>query len=72
LQVLTGSFLLRIAAFAKPQYGLISAKLPGLLAEKTPKFKRWLDATIAQDSVNFIWDEEKVSTRTAKKFAAKV
>ncbi|KAL1983354.1 hypothetical protein VTN96DRAFT_10413 [Rasamsonia emersonii] len=69
-EVLTGSFLLRITSFSKPEYGLLSAKLPSLL-DQVPKFKRWAEATVQHPSVNFIWDEEKVATRTKKKFAAK-
>ncbi|BDD55528.1 hypothetical protein MPDQ_007045 [Monascus purpureus] len=68
-EVLTGSFLLRILSFSKPEYGLISANLTALL-EKVPKFKRWAEATVAHESVNFIWNEKVVAERTKAKFAA--
>lgn len=68
-EVLTGSFLLRILSFSNPEYGLISANLTALL-EKVPKFKRWAEATVAHESVNFIWNEKVVAERTKAKFAA--
>lgn len=67
--MLTGSFLLRILSFSNPEYGLISANLTALL-EKVPKFKRWAEATVAHESVNFIWNEKVVAERTKAKFAA--
>ncbi|KAL1970411.1 hypothetical protein VTN77DRAFT_5572 [Rasamsonia byssochlamydoides] len=70
VEVLTGSFLLRITSFSKPEYGLHSPKLPSLL-EQVPKFKRWAEATVQHESVNYIWNEENVATRTKKKFGAK-
>lgn len=69
-QVQSGSFLLRILALSKPEHGLLSAKLPGLL-ESVPKFKRWADETVRQESVNFIWDERAVAEKTRAKFAPK-
>ncbi|EED14807.1 glutathione S-transferase, putative [Talaromyces stipitatus ATCC 10500] len=70
-EALTGSFLLRIHGFSKPEYGLISTKLPKLLEEKVPKFKRWLEATVQHESVNYIWDEAKVAAITKQRFAKK-
>ncbi|KGO78141.1 Glutathione S-transferase/chloride channel, C-terminal [Penicillium italicum] len=67
-EVQTGSFLLRILSFAKPEHGLVSAKLTTLL-EQTPRFKRWAEATIAQESVNFIYDEKVVADKMRAKFA---
>lgn len=40
------------------------------LLEKVPKFKRWAEATVAHESVNFIWNEKVVAERTKAKFAA--
>ncbi|OJJ50803.1 hypothetical protein ASPZODRAFT_11653 [Penicilliopsis zonata CBS 506.65] len=68
-EVLTGSFLLRILAFSKPEHGLLSPALPGLLAQ-SPKFSRWSSAVVAHESVNFIWDEKAVAYRTKVKRAA--
>ncbi|CAG8927487.1 unnamed protein product [Penicillium salamii] len=70
-EVQSGSFLLRILGFAKPEHGLVSAKLPGLL-QQAPRFKRWAEATVAHDSVNFIWDEKLVADKMRAKFAPKV
>jgi glutathione S-transferase len=67
-QVLTGSFLLRLYSWAKPEYGLLSAKIPQLL-EKVPKTKRWIEATVQHESVTFIYDEALVASRTKKRFA---
>ena len=36
-----------------------------------PNFSRWAHATIAQESVTYIWDEEKVMT-SMKKLIAKI
>jgi len=62
--------LLRILSFSKPEHGLVSAKLPALL-EKAPRFKRWAEATINHESVNFIWDEKPIADRMRAKFAPK-
>ncbi|KAJ5491913.1 Glutathione S-transferase/chloride channel C-terminal [Penicillium expansum] len=67
-EVQSGSFLLRILSFAKPEHGLVSAKLSTLL-EQTPRFKRWAEATIAQESVNFIYDEKLVADKMRARFA---
>ncbi|KAI9928407.1 hypothetical protein ASPWEDRAFT_26517 [Aspergillus wentii DTO 134E9] len=69
-EVQTGSFLLRIFGFSKPEHGLVSAKLPGLL-DQAPKFKRWAEATINHESVNFIFDEKAVADKMRAKFAPK-
>lgn len=70
-QVLSGSFLLRILAFGKPEHGLLSAKLLAPLKEKAPRFQRWAEATVSQESVNYIWDEKAVVDHTRAKFAPK-
>ncbi|KAJ5177589.1 uncharacterized protein N7500_000288 [Penicillium coprophilum] len=67
-EVQSGSFLLRLLSFAKPEHGLLSAKLTTLL-EQTPRFKRWAEATAAHDSVNFIYDEKPVADKMRSKFA---
>ncbi|KAJ5424287.1 hypothetical protein N7491_009503 [Penicillium cf. griseofulvum] len=67
-EVQSGSFLLRILSFAKPEHGLVSAKFSTLL-EKTPRFKRWAEATAAHESVNFIYDEKPVADKMRAKFA---
>ncbi|CAI7669002.1 unnamed protein product [Penicillium pancosmium] len=69
-EVQTGSFVLRLLGFAKPEHGLVSAKLPALL-EQTPRFKRWAEATVAHESVNFIFNEKAVADRTRSRFAPK-
>ncbi|KAF3385380.1 Glutathione S-transferase omega-1 [Penicillium rolfsii] len=70
-EVLSGSFLLRILTFSKPEYGLISVKLPALLEQQAPRFKRWAEATIAHESVNFIWNEKSVADQMRARFAPK-
>ncbi|KAL4805362.1 thioredoxin-like protein [Aspergillus unguis] len=69
-EVMTGSFLLRLLSLWKPQYGLLSQELPGLLEKRTPRFWKWANAVVAEESVNFIWNEERVGNRTAAKWKA--
>ncbi|KAL2829435.1 thioredoxin-like protein [Aspergillus cavernicola] len=66
-EALTGSFLLRLLSFHKSQYGLLGAELPTLLEKRAPKFYSWAQAVVAQESVNYIWDEEEVGKATAAK-----
>ncbi|CAI7593709.1 unnamed protein product [Penicillium viridicatum] len=70
-EVQTGSFLIRILSFAKPEHGLASAKLSTLL-ERTPRFKRWAEATAAHESVRFIYDEKLVADKMRARFAPAV
>lgn len=63
--------MLRLLSFHKPEYGLFSPELPALLEQRVPKFLQWAKAVVAQESVNFIWDEAKVGKRTAAKFKPK-
>ncbi|KAJ5782287.1 hypothetical protein N7457_004061 [Penicillium paradoxum] len=70
-EVQSGSFLLRIRSWAKPEHGLVSAKLPALL-EQAPRFNRWVEATISHESVNSIYDEKAVADKMRAKFAPKV
>ncbi|KXG47187.1 uncharacterized protein PGRI_010570 [Penicillium griseofulvum] len=67
-EVQSGSFLLRILSFAKPEHGLVSTKLNTLL-QQTPRFKRWAEATAAHESVNFIYDEKPVVDKMRARFA---
>ncbi|KAL5341905.1 thioredoxin-like protein [Aspergillus crustosus] len=69
-EALTGSFLLRVLSLWKPQYGLLAENLPQLLESRTPKFYQWAKAVVAEESVNYIWDEELVGNRTAAKWKA--
>ncbi|KAL4945638.1 hypothetical protein BDV06DRAFT_22283 [Aspergillus oleicola] len=69
-EVLTGSFLLRLLSLYKPQYGLLGENLPTLLETRAPKFLKWAETVVKQESVNYIWNEENVGTRTAKKWKA--
>ncbi|KAJ5689972.1 hypothetical protein N7462_004364 [Penicillium macrosclerotiorum] len=70
-EVQSGSFLLRILGFAKPEHGLVSTKLPGLLEQQAPRFKRWAEATVAHESVNFIFNEKAIADRTRARYAPK-
>ncbi|KAL4882524.1 thioredoxin-like protein [Aspergillus karnatakaensis] len=69
-EALTGSFLLRLLSLWKPQYGLLAEELPQLLEKRTPKFWKWANAVVKEESVSFIWDEEVVGSRTAAKWKA--
>jgi glutathione S-transferase len=40
--------------------------------ERAPRFKRWAEATVAHESVNFIWEEKAVADKMRAKFAPKV
>jgi glutathione S-transferase len=66
-EVLTGSFLLWILSFHK--HGLLSEKLPTLLEQQVPRFKRWAEATVKQESVNYIWDEKTSADAIKAKLA---
>lgn len=66
-EVLTGSFLLRYLSYSDPQIGLLSAKLPALL-ERTPRFKKWAEATVQQESVNYIFDAKVTADALKAKF----
>ncbi|KAJ5107303.1 hypothetical protein N7456_003978 [Penicillium angulare] len=68
-EVQTGSFLLRILGLA--EHGLVSAKVPAGLEAQAPRFKRWAEATIAQESVNFIWDAKAYADRARARHAPK-
>ncbi|KAJ5558239.1 hypothetical protein N7535_008453 [Penicillium sp. DV-2018c] len=70
-EVQSGSFLLRILSFAKPEVGLVSGKFNTLI-ERAPRFRRWAEATVKHESVNFIYDEKKVAEKMRAKFAPKI
>jgi glutathione S-transferase len=69
-EVLTGSFLLRLLSFHKPEIGWMREDLPELLEKRTPAFTKWAKATVQQESVNFIWDEKSVVEQMRKKLAS--
>ncbi|EAW11696.1 glutathione S-transferase family protein [Aspergillus clavatus NRRL 1] len=69
VEVLIGSFLLRILSFHKPETGLLRQDLPELLEKRTPAFTRWAKVTVAQESVNFIWNEKDVAEMMKQKLA---
>jgi len=66
---LTGPFVLRLVALSKPEYDLLSPKITALLEEKTPRFNAWAQKLVQEDSVTYIWDEQKVAARTKARFA---
>ncbi|KAJ5745821.1 hypothetical protein N7520_011003 [Penicillium odoratum] len=70
-EVQSGSFLLRILGFTKPEHGLVSKNLPALLEAQAPRFKRWAEATAQQESVNFIFDLKTVADRMRSRYAPK-
>jgi glutathione S-transferase len=60
-EVQTGSFLLRF--FGLSNQGLLpKSLLEGLSGLEN--FDRWARATVAEKSVNYIWDEENVAAKT--------
>jgi len=61
-EVQTGSFLLRVLSF--PKGGLFPANFISLLQERTPNFYKWANAVVNEKSVNYIWNEETVVSRT--------
>lgn len=67
LQVLTGSFVLRIVTFIKA--GLYPASMGTGLTEKAPHFWRWAEAVAAHPSVRSIFDEETVISWNKARFA---
>ncbi|OAP62440.1 hypothetical protein AYL99_04643 [Fonsecaea erecta] len=68
-EVQTAPFLLRLLAFVKPEYGILSPKLDALLAEKAPKFTAWASKVVQEPSVTYIWNEKAVAERTKARFA---
>ncbi|ETI19376.1 hypothetical protein G647_09208 [Cladophialophora carrionii CBS 160.54] len=68
-EALTGPFVLRLLSLSKPEYAVLSPKLPALLGEKTPKFKAWASKVVEHPSVTYIWNEKAVAERTKARFA---
>jgi hypothetical protein len=68
-KALAAPFVLRLLAFSKPAYEILSPKIPGLLQEKAPKFHAWAQKVVQEPSVTYIWDEEHVAARTKARFA---
>jgi len=66
-EVQTGSFILRLLAY--PKGGLAPASLLTDLETKTPAFWKWANAVVKEKSVNYIWDEEGVISRTKARLA---
>lgn len=69
MKVQTGPFVLRLVAFTKPEYDILSPKLEGLLKEKAPRFTAWATKLVEEDSVTYIWNEKLIATRTKERFA---
>ncbi|KAH8804652.1 glutathione S-transferase domain-containing protein [Xylogone sp. PMI_703] len=61
-EVQTGSFILRL--LSAPKYGLFPTNFTSILQSRTPNFYKWATNVVKEKSVNFIYDEEKVATRT--------
>jgi glutathione S-transferase len=52
-----------------PKHGLLHSSLLSELESKTPRFYKWANAVVAEKSVNYIWNEEKVVDNTRKRIA---
>lgn len=65
-EVIIAPFLLRFYALSNGDLMPKSLK-EGL--QKLPNFSKWADATLKQESVTYIWDEEKVVKRTGARIA---
>lgn len=63
--------MLRVIAFAKyPE--LFPKSLLGSLESKAPKFYGWASEVVKQESVTYIWDEEKLAKGHIKRFDARI
>ncbi|KAJ5939799.1 hypothetical protein N7466_002933 [Penicillium verhagenii] len=71
-EVQSGSFLLRILGFTKPEHGLVSKNVPALLEAQAPRFKRLAEAAVEQESVNFIFNLKSVADRMRARYAPKI
>jgi len=60
-EALTAPFILRIYAMAKHGF-ILKSTLDGL--EALPNFSKWAANVIKQESVTYIWDEEKMMAST--------
>jgi glutathione S-transferase len=50
-----------------PKHSLLHSNLLSELESKTPYFYKWANAVIAEKSVNYIWDEDKVVANTRRR-----
>jgi len=66
-EVQTGSFVLRLLSF--PKYDILPKSVITGFEEKAPNFMKWAKAVVAEESVNFIWDEEQVASKTKARIA---
>ncbi len=49
------------------KHGLLPSNLLNELESKTPHFYKWATAVVAEKSVNYIWNEDKVVANTQKR-----
>lgn len=63
-QALTAPFILRIYAMSK--HGVFPKSLKSGL-DVLPNFSKWAAEVIKQESVTYIWDEERIISRTVDK-----
>lgn len=68
-QVQTAPFVLRLIAFTKPEYEILSPKIDELLKEKAPRFLAWATKLVQEESVTYSFDEKLIATRTKERFA---
>lgn len=66
-EALVAPFILRIYAYSKNGRFLPKSIQNGL--DNLPNFSKWAAATIAHDSVTYIWDEETVLSKTEARLA---
>lgn len=67
-EVQTASFILRVLSF--PKYdALLPASVLKNLESKAPNFWKWANAVVKEDSVTYVWNEEKVVTGTTARIA---
>jgi len=66
-EVQTGSFILRLLAY--PNGGLAPKSILTSLETRAPAFWKWANAVVKEKSVNYIWDEEGVVSRTKARLA---
>ncbi|KAI1879191.1 hypothetical protein JX265_002145 [Neoarthrinium moseri] len=67
-EVLTGSFVLRLYTFARPEHGLQPISLDDLAA-KAPNFDKWAREVSKHPSVTGIWNEEKMVSYTKERLS---
>lgn len=66
-EALTAPFILRVYAYSKNGRLLPKSVQTGL--DSLPNFSKWAAATIAHDSVTYIWDEENVLAKSEARIA---